>query len=55
MGMSGTVDGKRVSFSIEIQGGQKITFSGVVNGSKMSGTTDPEGGDWSATRAPKEI
>ena len=50
MALSGTVDGKRVSFSIEIQGGQKITFSGVVDGNKMGGTTDPEGGDWSATR-----
>ena len=30
--------------------GQKITFSGTVDGNKMSGTTDPEGGEWTATR-----
>ena len=50
MALEGAVDGKKISFSIEIQPGQKITFSGVVNGNKMTGTTDPEGGDWSATK-----
>src|ERR1700686_142116 len=40
MALTGTVDGKRISFSIEIQDGQKITFSGVLEGSKMTGTTD---------------
>ena len=55
MALDGTVDGKRVSFSIEIQGGQKITFSGVLNGNKMGGTTDPEGGEWTAARTPKAI
>ena len=50
MALAGTVDGKRISFSIEIQDGQKITFSGVVEGTKMTGTTDPVGGDWTATR-----
>jgi hypothetical protein len=50
MALTGTVDGKRISFSIEIQDGQKITFSGVVEGNKMTGTTDPVGGDWTASR-----
>ena len=50
MALAGTVDGKRISFSIEVQEGQKITFFGVVDGNKMTGTTDPEGGDWTATR-----
>ena len=51
LAIDGTVDGKNVKFTLEIAGGQKITFLGVVNGNKMSGTTDPEGGDWTATRA----
>ena len=50
MALIGTVDGKKISFSIEVQQGQKITFSGTVDGRNMSGVTDPEGGDWSATR-----
>ncbi len=50
MALAGTVDGKKISFTIEIQEGQKITFSGTVDGKKMSGVTEPEGGDWSATR-----
>ena len=50
MALTGAVEGKRVSFTIELQEGQKITFSGVVEGNKMTGATDPEGGDWTATR-----
>jgi hypothetical protein len=50
MTLAGTVDGKRVSFTIEFQEGQEFTFSGIVEGNKMTGTTDPEGGDWTATR-----
>jgi hypothetical protein len=54
MALNGTVDGKRISFAIEMEGGQKIVFSGVVTsttaGAKMTGTTDPEGGEWTATR-----
>ena len=51
MALGGEVDGKKIWFRIEIQGGQKITFMGAVNGDKMGGSTDPEGGNWSATRA----
>jgi hypothetical protein len=50
LALTGTVDGKKISFTIEVQEGQKITFSGTVDGKKMSGVTEPEGGDWSATR-----
>ena len=50
MAIAGTVDGKRISFEIELQPGQKIVFSGVINGTKMTGTTDPEGGEWTASR-----
>ena len=50
MPLNGTVDGKRISFAIEMEGGQKIVFSGVINGAKMTGTTDPEGGEWTASR-----
>jgi hypothetical protein len=49
MPLVGQLDGKKISFSIEIQGKQKITFLGAVNGDKMGGSTDPEGGNWSAT------
>ena len=41
MALAGTVDGKRISFAIEMQGGQKIVFSGVINGTKMTGTHGP--------------
>jgi hypothetical protein len=50
MALAGTVDGKRISFAIEMEGGQKIVFSGVINGARMTGTTDPEGGEWTASR-----
>ena len=50
MALAGTVHGKKISFTIEVQEGQKITFSGTVDGKKMNGVTEPEGGDWSATR-----
>ena len=32
MALAGTVDGKKISFTIEIQGGQKIMFSGMIDG-----------------------
>lgn len=54
LAMAGTVDGKRVSFTVETPD-RKITFTGTVEGNKMSGTTDHEGAGWSATRAPKTI
>jgi hypothetical protein len=50
MALTGTVDGKRVSFTVQAQEDQKFTFSGAVEGNKMSGTSDHDGGEWSATR-----
>lgn len=55
MQLVGQVDGKKISFSVEMQGGQKITFMGAVNGDKMGGTTDPAGGNWSATRGETQL
>jgi hypothetical protein len=49
MPLVGQVDGKKISFSIEMQDKRKITFLGAFNGDKISGSTDPEGGNWSAT------
>lgn len=53
--LAGILDGKRISFTIEIQDGRKITFSGTVEGNKMSGASDHEGSAWTATRTPKAI
>jgi hypothetical protein len=50
LALTGTVDGKKISFTIEVQEGQKLTFSGTIDGKKMSGTTDLENGEWTATR-----
>src|SRR4051794_38183276 len=47
--LTGSTDGKTVSFSIEVQG-MTFSMSGTVNGEKMSGTIDPDVGSWSATR-----
>jgi hypothetical protein len=50
MSVTGSVDGKKVSFSLSVPNGpQGFTFSGTVDGSKMSGKTEM-GGAWSATR-----
>jgi hypothetical protein len=47
--LAGKVDGKKVTFSMDA-GQMTITFNGSVDGDKMSGTADPMGGAWSATR-----
>jgi hypothetical protein len=47
---TGLVDGNKVSFSLTVPNGpQAFGFSGTMDGSKMSGTTEM-GGAWSATR-----
>ena len=47
---TGTVDGAKVSFSLTVPGGEHdFTFSGTVDGPKMSGKTMMDG-VWSATR-----
>ena len=47
---TGTVDGKKVTFILTVpESGQHFSFTGTVDGTKMSGTTEM-GGNWSATR-----
>ena len=47
--VTGSVDGKKVSLSIEVNG-MSITMAGVLEDDKMSGTIEPDFGTWSATR-----
>jgi hypothetical protein len=47
--MTGSIQGAKVSMKIELHGGS-FTLLGTVEGDKMSGTTDPVGGTWKATR-----
>ena len=50
MSITGTVDGLKVAFSLTVPNSdQAFTFSGTVDGAKMSGTT-VMGGSWSASR-----
>ena len=44
----GIVKGSQVTFAISAMG-RKLTFSGIVDGDKMSGTTD-KGDSWNASR-----
>jgi hypothetical protein len=48
--LSGTIDGKKVSFSIDVQG-MTFTMSGTIDADKMTGKIDPDVGAWTATRA----
>ena len=50
MALNGKVDGKKVTFSMEAPGGMTLTFNGSMDGDKLSGTADPMGAAWSATR-----
>ena len=48
--LSGNVEGKKVSFRIELPGGEAtFALNGKVDGDKMSGSTEM-GGGWTATR-----
>ena len=43
--------GRQAHFLRHRNGGRpEVVFSGVINGTKMTGTTDPEGGEWTASR-----
>jgi hypothetical protein len=44
--LAGSVDGNNVSFSVQMQGRRTITltFTGTIDGDKMSGTLQPQGG-----------
>jgi hypothetical protein len=50
LSVKGTVDGQKVAFALVAPGStDEFTFSGTVEGAKMSGTT-VMGGSWSASR-----
>jgi hypothetical protein len=47
--LNGKVDGGKILFSIEAPGGQMtIDFEGTKQGDKLTGTTKPLNGEWSA-------
>jgi hypothetical protein len=54
MPLVGQVEGAKLSFTIEIQGNQKVTFNGTIEGDKISGSME-QGGSWSATRGETHI
>lgn len=47
--ISGTMQDNQVSMTVKGRGGREMTFSGTLDGNKMSGTT-AQGSSWSATR-----
>ena len=45
------MDGEKIMFTMEVPGGQMtINFEGAKEGDKLSGTTKPLNGEWSAVR-----
>lgn len=50
MNLTGSLENAKVSLSIELPGGEIFKLLGSVEGSRMSGTTDPGSGKWSADR-----
>ena len=47
----GSVEGEKIMFTMETPGGQMtISFEGNIDGDKLSGTTKPLNGEWSAVR-----
>ncbi|HYL75931.1 MAG TPA: hypothetical protein VEU96_17100 [Bryobacteraceae bacterium] len=49
--IKGQVDGEKITFTMEVPGGNMtINFEGVKDGDKLSGTTKPLNGEWSAVR-----
>ena len=47
--VAGALDGKNVTLGMEFHG-NAFKLVGAVDGAKMSGTTEPAGGTWTATR-----
>jgi hypothetical protein len=47
--VTGSIQGAKVSMKIELHGGS-FTLLGTVEADNMSGTTEPAGGTWKATR-----
>ncbi len=51
LSIQGKVDGTKITFTMEVPGGQMtISFEGSKDGDKLSGTTKPLNGEWSAVR-----
>jgi redox-regulated HSP33 family molecular chaperone len=51
LAIKGNVDGEKIMLTMEVPGGQMtITFDGIKDGDKLSGTTKPLNGEWSAVR-----
>ncbi len=49
--INGKVDGQKILFTMEVPGARMtIDFEGVQDGDKLSGTTKPLTGEWSAVR-----
>ncbi|HLJ49958.1 MAG TPA: hypothetical protein VKU01_28285 [Bryobacteraceae bacterium] len=49
--INGKVEGEKVMLSMDAPGGKMtITFEGTRDGDKLSGTTKPLNGEWSAVR-----
>jgi hypothetical protein len=49
--INGKVDGEKILLTMEVPGGKMtINFEGVKDGDKLSGTTKPLNGEWSAVR-----
>jgi hypothetical protein len=49
--INGRVDGEKITFTMEVPAGQMtINFEGAKDGDKLSGTTKPLNGEWSAVR-----
>jgi len=49
--LNGKVDGEQIVFTMATPGGEMtITFEGAKDGDKLSGTTKPLNGEWSAVR-----
>jgi autotransporter translocation and assembly factor TamB len=49
--VNGKIDGQNVALKLELHGGEmKLTLNGKIDGNKLSGDTDPPGGNWTAAR-----
>lgn len=50
LSITGNIDGEKVLFSMSAPNGMTIRFEGAMDGDKLSGTTKPMNGEWSAVR-----
>lgn len=48
--LTGSLDKPRIALHLELPNGDIFKMSGTLDGDKMSGTTDPGAGNWSAER-----